>query len=536
MIGYDGVFRKSGLLAVIAMSWLLAGFLLPVNSSAAEGRTESVMTLTAQDKDKDSRMPAKKPEQSEEDEYSDYIGEEGEEAQGAPLQIADPIESINRAMFAFNDRLYFWVLKPLARSYSRIIPERGRVSVQNFFTNLQYPIRLASCLLQADFTGAANETSRVVINTVWGVGGFLDPSSSRKLQIPLQNVDIGQTLGAYGIGMGFYIVFPVLGSSSARDAVGMVGDGFLYPVHYLSPWYAPWGVRAYKEVNDTSLRIGDYESLKEAAVDPYLAVRDVYVQYRRKMVEAAKARARAPYQPAVGEKLFAPPELTTVGETGLRTAIGYWRFQDRLKKDDEFSLRQNRCYSEMGYGSHDTWSIYGRLGVADLKITGVFLPGGPLTEVSDDDLEDEWNLFGTIGVRGIYHLTRFFGFGAYFEGSYSFGDFDQTVTGRSLTGPFHFRLTAKHLWEINMGFSARTTSRRGIKFEVGPHFHYAQAKLHPSAYVVGMPVTADMTLDNDRKIGGFATVEIPFYKGFSLTLEGRYAERFSGGMAVTFDY
>ncbi|MCX5833844.1 MAG: MlaA family lipoprotein [Deltaproteobacteria bacterium] len=83
-----------------------------------------------------------------------------------------------------------------------------------------------------------------------------------------------------------YIVWPILGPSSPRDTVGRVGDYFTYPISYLDPWYVWTAVRGYQEVNDVSLRIGDYESFKDAAIDPYVAIRDAYVQYRQKKVEA----------------------------------------------------------------------------------------------------------------------------------------------------------------------------------------------------------------------------------------------------------
>jgi phospholipid-binding lipoprotein MlaA len=208
--------------------------------------------------------------------------------------ISDPLEPFNRAMFHFNDKLYFWVLKPVARGYNKVVPEPARVGVKNFFSNLKFPVRFVSCLLQADFKGAARQLGRFVVNTVWGVGGFLDPSSSEQLNIPKQDADLGQTLGIYGVGQGFYLVWPVLGPSSARDSIGIAGDFFLYPVSYITPWYDWLAVRAYEEVNDASLSLGDYESLKEAAIDPYVAIRDAYHQYRQKKVEAGRGQPEPP--------------------------------------------------------------------------------------------------------------------------------------------------------------------------------------------------------------------------------------------------
>jgi phospholipid-binding lipoprotein MlaA len=122
----------------------------------------------------------------------------------------------------------------------------------------------------------------------------LDPASSKQLNIPKNEADLGQTLGVYGLGQGFYIVWPILGPYSARDSIGIVGDYFLYPASYLTPWYDGLAVRAYEEVNDTSLRIGDYEFIKEAAIDPYVALRDAYAQYRQKKVEKRRGKPEPP--------------------------------------------------------------------------------------------------------------------------------------------------------------------------------------------------------------------------------------------------
>jgi phospholipid-binding lipoprotein MlaA len=219
------------------------------------------------------------------DATSDYAEEVKEEQ--APA-IADPIEPFNRSMFEFNDKLYFWLLKPVAQGYKAVVPEDARVSVKNFFSNLGFPIRFLSCLLQADAKCAATEVGRFTVNTVWGIGGLMDPAASKDLNLQKQDVDLGQTLGVWGVGQGFYIVWPLLGSSSARDSIDIVGEYFLYPPSYMgqiAPWYVWPAIRSYEEVNRTSLRIGDYEALKEASIDPYLAIRDAYVQYRWKKVK-----------------------------------------------------------------------------------------------------------------------------------------------------------------------------------------------------------------------------------------------------------
>ena len=230
--------------------------------------------------------PPEIPVQSETknvDEYGDIDVLEKVSEEVKP-EIADPLEPFNRAMYHFNDKLYFWVLKPVAQGYGKVVPEAARVSVSNFFANLAFPIRFVNCLLQANFEGAAAELGRFTINTVWGIGGLLDPAASKDINLSKQDEDFGQTLGVYGLGQGFFINWPLFGPSSPRDTVGLVGDGFLTPYSYLNPWYAATGTWTYEKVNDTSLKIGDYESLKGAAIDPYVAIRDAYVQYRLKKV------------------------------------------------------------------------------------------------------------------------------------------------------------------------------------------------------------------------------------------------------------
>jgi len=97
--------------------------------------------------------------------------------------------------------------------------------------------------------------------------------------------DVGQALGAWGIDHGIYLVWPFFGPSSLRDTVGLVGGYFLHPVTYVDPRSASSGIKAYDTVNETSFRIGNYEALKEAAIDPYIAIRDAYIQNREKQVE-----------------------------------------------------------------------------------------------------------------------------------------------------------------------------------------------------------------------------------------------------------
>ena len=214
----------------------------------------------------------------------DFLEEESEEAE--VKLIADPLEPFNRAMFHFNDRLYFWLLKPTARGYNWVFPEDFRIAVRNFFTNLLFPVRFVNSILQGNWRGASIELSRFFVNSTLGFFGFFDPSS-RGVNLPMQNEDVGQTLGVWRLGHGFFINLPVLGPYSTRSLVGWVGDSFLDPI----TWYVHpliWrrlAVNAYRKFNNVSLTLGDYEALKEAAIDPYIAVRNAYIQYRNNLVK-----------------------------------------------------------------------------------------------------------------------------------------------------------------------------------------------------------------------------------------------------------
>lgn len=210
----------------------------------------------------------------QEPDYEEIIEENG---------ISDPLEPWNRAMFTFNDKLYFWVLKPVAKGYSAVVPEWGRVRVRNIFQNITMPVRFANNLLQLKIKGAGTELLRFAFNTTVGVGGMFDVA--KNIDLKAQDEDLGQTLGVYGIGNGFYLVWPVLGPSSLRDTVGTVGDFFLDPVYYISDTGLRIAVRSLDVTNTTSLHIGDYEDLKESALDPYISFRDAYFQHRNNKVK-----------------------------------------------------------------------------------------------------------------------------------------------------------------------------------------------------------------------------------------------------------
>jgi phospholipid-binding lipoprotein MlaA len=224
------------------------------------------------------------PPKDAEEAFTDPFEDEDAKSQVPPLKtIADPLEPINRAFYHFNDKLYFWLLKPVARGYGYIFPQSVRIGVRNFFDNLGFPIRFVNCVLQGKFEGAGFEMQRFLINSITTLG-FKDVATDN-LGIKEYDEDFGQTLGFYGLGPGFYIDWPIIGPSSLTDTVGIVGDIYTQPLNYVIEFKYNVGIRAYDIVNSTSLTIGEYEDLKRAALDPYVAIRDAYYQFRQNKIK-----------------------------------------------------------------------------------------------------------------------------------------------------------------------------------------------------------------------------------------------------------
>jgi phospholipid-binding lipoprotein MlaA len=203
------------------------------------------------------------------------------------LEVWDPLEPFNRGMFWFNDKLYVYLLKPVAKGYRVVAPEPVRESVGNFFHNLTAPVRVVNSLLQGKLTNALDEFTMFCANSTLGLGGLFDLQKDAPRQPSPE--DFGQTLGHYGTPPGFYLVLPVFGSSNARDVVGLVADSLAAPIP--SPYYVKLqtaevvGLKSYDTVNGLSLDKDTYEAIKRDELDPYLFVRNAYAQLRQSRIE-----------------------------------------------------------------------------------------------------------------------------------------------------------------------------------------------------------------------------------------------------------
>ncbi len=204
-----------------------------------------------------------------------------------PIQgIADPLEPWNRFWFGFNDIFYMHIANPVYSAYDYVMPDQVQGGLSNFFNNLLFPVRFVNALLQGKVQLAGVEFGRFMINTTVGMAGFIDVAARHKTVVPYtrDGEDFGQTLGAWGVGQGFYVVWPILGPSSARGSVGTAVDFFIDPTFFLDPTYISTGVRAGLEFNDLNSVLALYGDAKSVAVDPYVAMREAYAAYRKQQI------------------------------------------------------------------------------------------------------------------------------------------------------------------------------------------------------------------------------------------------------------
>lgn len=200
------------------------------------------------------------------------------------LKVNDPYEHFNREVFKFNDRLYFDVFKPVARVYSAYFPPGVRTAIGNGFHNLVFPSRFINFVLQGKGNEAANEVGRFVINSTLGVAGLFDVA---QMQFGLENheADFGQTLGIWGVRPGAFLMIPIIGPSDPRDLLGLGVDSTMDPLFWFpADWWVSFSAESGKFANRTPVSVSQYEELKKVSLDPYVAMRDAYIQYRQHRV------------------------------------------------------------------------------------------------------------------------------------------------------------------------------------------------------------------------------------------------------------
>lgn len=214
------------------------------------------------------------------DEYSDedsYWGEIEEEDDG------DPLETLNRFIFAFNETLDVFLLRPAAETYRFWVPEAMRDSVQNFFRNLRSPVVLANNVFQGNEAGVDNTVIRFALNSTIGVLGLFDVAA--EMGYPYEDEDFGLTLASYEMEPGPYLVLPLFGPSSFRDGFGRGVDVLLDPLTYILTKEQDAARFAIRGVDTRSRYLDQVDDLKRDSVDFYSRIRSLYQQNRQKEVE-----------------------------------------------------------------------------------------------------------------------------------------------------------------------------------------------------------------------------------------------------------
>ncbi len=265
------------------ITFFLMTFLLFLSVGCARNTNDSPINESGVDK-----------QENRNDEMDILLSDDFDDAESpATTKYYDPLEPMNRVFFEFNDKLYYWVLSPLNTVYTAVLPVDVRYSIGNFFNNIAAPVRFINNILQWKLNDAGVVLSRFLINSTLGVYGFGDPALIEfGLEPKLE--DFGQTLGYWGLGEGIYLCWPIIGPSSVRDTFGFVADAATHPmVYFVDDIWVSAGYYTAGRINLLSLNPNVYEDLKKYALDPYVSMRQVYLDYRRNKVDDSVLKQRS---------------------------------------------------------------------------------------------------------------------------------------------------------------------------------------------------------------------------------------------------
>jgi len=257
--------------------------------------------------------------------YSD-----AEPASGEPADLADefdpalpepdPLEGMNRALFGFNEAVDRYAMEPIARAYGFVFPGPVKRAMVRVFTNLNAPVVLVNDVLQLSPRRAGETLGRFVVNSTVGLVGIFDVAT--RIGIEGHHADFGQTLGFAGIPTGPYLVLPVVGPSSARDAVGGIVDLAFRPQTY---FLGPIDILLLDASGGLATReayIDELEKLRASSLDFYVTMRNVYFQRRAEMVREARAGwgVRVAASPPAQDAAGAAPGATAAEAPGEAAA------------------------------------------------------------------------------------------------------------------------------------------------------------------------------------------------------------------------
>lgn len=194
----------------------------------------------------------------------------------------DPLEPLNRGIYQFNDVVDKAAFKPIAQGYRAVLPSPVRTGVSNFFSNIDDIFVTGNNLLQGKVHTAASDFARLLTNTTLGLGGLFDVATGFGLE--KHNEDFGQTLGVWGVGDGPFLMLPLYGPSTVRDAVGSAVQFYLDPVWNIDNVPTRNSLAGLRFVNTRANLLDAEKVLDTAALDPYTFLRDAYLQQRRSLI------------------------------------------------------------------------------------------------------------------------------------------------------------------------------------------------------------------------------------------------------------
>jgi len=212
----------------------------------------------------------------------------------------DPLEGLNRGIYKFNDVADKAVVKPIAGAYKAALPSPVRSGVNNFFSNLATFVTVINDLLQFKLDKAMDDTGRLAINTTFGIGGLVDWASMDGIED--RHEDFGQTLGYWGVGDGAFLMLPLIGPSTIRDTAGLVVDSaFTDPLGYVDDVSLRNQLLLTKFVDTRAQYLPGSDLLDEAALDPYVFLRDAYLQRRHNQIQDGNVSNEKPQEGADAE-------------------------------------------------------------------------------------------------------------------------------------------------------------------------------------------------------------------------------------------
>ena len=200
----------------------------------------------------------------------------------------DPLESYNRAMFSFNDKLDQVVLKPVATAYQDTLPSFVQTGIGNFFGNIGDVWTAVNNLLQGKLEDGMTDVMRVAVNSTMGFLGLLDIGSEAGL--PKHKEDFGQTLGTWGMKSGPYVVLPVFGSSTVRDTAAFPVDLSADLWSYKDPVNVRNIGTGIRMIDQRAALLGASSLIEDAALDKYVFTRDAYLQRRQSLIQDGRSK------------------------------------------------------------------------------------------------------------------------------------------------------------------------------------------------------------------------------------------------------